>query len=270
MEILGYLGALIIGITLGLLGGGGSILTVPILVYFFKVDAVMATAYSLFIVGCSSLIGSINYWRKGLVRLKTAIYFGVPSVVMVFVTRKWIVPAFPDGQWVSIGSWGLTKDIFILTLFALMMILSSYFMIKGKKKPLKENVTGVRNPLFGVIVEGVVVGFLTGLVGAGGGFIIVPALILLFGLNMKEAVGTSLFIITVKSLVGFIGDATNDYTIDYSLLLGISALAVLGILLGATVSNKVPGPKLKKVFGWMVLIMGLSMLGGELLAPLFY
>jgi len=268
MAILGYIGALIIGLTLGLLGGGGSILTVPVLVYFFKVDAVMATAYSLFIVGCSSLIGSINYWRKGLIRLKTAIYFGFPSVLMVFVTRKWIVPALPEGQWFSFGGWSLTKDIFILTLFALMMISSSYFMIKGKKKPLKENVTGVKNRLFGVIIEGVVVGFLTGLVGAGGGFIIVPALILLFGLSMKEAVGTSLLIITVKSLVGFIGDVTNDYQMDYTLLLSVSALAVLGILLGATLSNKVPGPKLKRIFGWMVLIMGVSMLGGELLAPL--
>ena len=269
MELLGYLGALLIGFTLGLLGGGGSILTVPVLVYFFQVNAVLATAYSLFIVGSSSLIGTVNYWRKGLVNLKTAIYFGVPSVIMVFITRKWILPALPDDVWFSLGKLAFTKELFLLVLFAIMMILSSFFMIRGKKKPLKENVTHIRHRIIGVIIEGILIGFLTGLVGAGGGFIIVPALILLFNHGMKEAVGTSLLIIAIKSLVGFLGDATNDYSIDYELLGVVTGLAAVGILLGATLSNKVPGPKLKKIFGWMVLVMGLLILGEQLLAPLF-
>ncbi len=268
MEGLGYFGALVMGFILGLLGGGGSVMTVPILVYLLRVDVVLATAYSLFIVGASSFFGALSYWRKGLVRFKTGIYFGVPSVIMVFITRKWILPNIPD-VWFAIGSWSMTKELFILVLFSGMMIISAYYIIRVKVRPLNEKtILPSKNTWLVVVSEGVLIGFLTGLVGAGGGFIIVPALLLFFELDIKEAIATSLFIITIKSLIGFIGDITV-YQIDWYLLMIFTGLAVVGIFLGSIMSSRVSGKSLKKIFGWLLLVMGVFMLFGEVLYSLF-
>jgi hypothetical protein len=268
MDALGYFGALVMGFILGLLGGGGSVITVPILVYLLRVDVVLATAYSLFIVGASSFFGALSYWRKGLVRIKTGIYFGIPSVIMVFITRKWILPNISD-VWFTLGTWSMTKDLFILILFSGMMIISAYYIIRVRVRPLNEKtLIPLKNTWFVVIAEGLLIGLLTGLVGAGGGFVIVPALMLFFHLEIKEAVATSLFIITIKSLVGFVGDLTN-YQIDWSLLLLFTSLAVVGIFFGSIFSSKVSGKNVKKIFGWLLLVMGVFMLFGELLFSLF-
>lgn len=261
MEIIGYIASILIGISLGLIGSGGSILTVPVLVYLFAVDAVAATSYSLFIVGFTSAIGSFGYFKKGLVNIKTALVFGVPSIVAVFFTRAYIVPAIPK-EIITIGSFVLTKSILLLLLFAILMVAASYSMIKKDKKKKEEN-SGPQQFNYPVIlIEGAVVGVITGLVGAGGGFLIIPALVLLSKLPMKEAVGTSLVIIAAKSLIGFFGEG-GDTDTDWFLLFSVSAVAAIGIFIGLYLSKKIDGAKLKPLFGWFVLLMGIYIIVKE-------
>jgi len=264
MEIIGYLGAVLMGMSLGLIGGGGSILTVPILVYLFGVNAELSTAYSLFIVGLTSLFGSLSHMKMGNIHWKTAFVFGIPSIISVYITRHFIVPAIPPVL-ISTSSFVLDKDMGILILFAVIMVLASYSMIKkGKPKAQNEGEEIAYNyPL--ILVEGAVVGLVTGLVGAGGGFLIIPALVILAKLPMKQAVGTSLIIIASKSLLGFLGDLGRGQIIDWQFLLVFSAIAVVGIFLGASLSKKISGDKLKPAFGWFVLIMGIYIIVKTLL-----
>ncbi|MCW5910322.1 MAG: sulfite exporter TauE/SafE family protein [Cyclobacteriaceae bacterium] len=255
MEILGYFAAVLVGMVLGALGGGGSILSIPILVYLFGIEPVLASAYSLFIVGATSLVGAIPKYREHLVNLRTGILFGIPSIVAIFSTRKWIVPAIPDVV-LQTESFTLTKRALLLGIFGVLMVLASFSMIRNRKEP---QVNHKRFRTFLVIVEGSLIGFLTGLVGAGGGFLIIPALMFLTGLNFKIAVGTSLFIIAINSLLGFLGDVLT-YPIDWPFLLSITALAVLGILAGHAIARKRPAVHLRKAFGWLTLAMGLFIL----------
>ncbi|MBK7819044.1 MAG: sulfite exporter TauE/SafE family protein [Sphingobacteriaceae bacterium] len=265
MEIFGYISSIIIGISLGLIGGGGSILTVPVLVYLFGVEPMMATAYSLFIVGTSSLVGAFPKYKQGLISLKTAIVFGVPSIISVFATRKFIVPSIPTEVF-HLGEFVVTKSILMMVLFAILMVAASVSMIREKKN--KSNGTDVEEQKFNypmIIVEGLVVGVLTGLVGAGGGFLIIPALVMLSKLPMKMAVGTSLLIIAAKSLIGFMGDiSTHASNMDWKLLMIVTALAIAGIFVGNALSKKIDGNKLKKGFGWFVLVMGIYIIVNEL------
>lgn len=255
MEIIGYIASMLIGITLGLIGGGGSILTVPVLVYLFNVDVVTATAYSLFIVGITSAVGSINYLSRGLVHVKTAIIFGIPSIIAVFITRAYIVPAIPTEIYSS-ANWVVTKSMALMLLFALLMIAASYSMIKGQKSEERNTKEALRFNYIAIFIEGSIVGVLTGLVGAGGGFLIIPALVILSKLPMKAAIGTSLVIIAAKSLIGFFGESTET-VIQWNFLILISAFAIGGIFIGLWLSKKINGDLLKPAFGWFVLIMGL-------------
>jgi uncharacterized protein len=263
IVVFGWLAAIIIGVSLGLIGGGGSILTVPALVYLLGINPVMATAYSLFIVGLTSLVGAFNFHRKGLVDIKTSIVFGIPSIIAVFLTRKFLVPALPDPMF-TLNGFEFTKDIFLMVLFAILMVAASVSMIKKSKKPSDLTPKERKFNYPGILLEGSVVGVLTGLVGAGGGFLIIPALVLLSKLPMKTAIGTSLLIIAAKSLLGFIGDVFN-YDIDWIFLFLFSALSIGGIFLGGWISGYVSGEKLKPAFGWFVLVMGVYILIKELL-----
>ena len=264
IVIIGFAAAIVIGISLGLIGGGGSILTVPVMVYILDIDPVLATAYSLFVVGSTSLVGAGTYMKKGLVNYKTALVFAVPSFIAVFLTRKFLVPALPDPLF-SIGEAMITKNIGIMVFFALIMLAASYSMIFAKKcVDCDEDDPVVFNfPM--IALEGSVVGVITGIVGAGGGFLIIPALVLLAKLPMKMAVGTSLLIIAAKSLIGFLGDLSTQ-TIDWQLLLIFTGLSIVGIFIGSALSKKINEKVLKTGFGWFVLIMGIYIITKELLA----
>lgn len=261
MEIIGYIASLVIGISLGLIGGGGSILTVPVLVYLFGVNPVEATAYSLFIVGLTSLVGVFPKYKSGEVDLKTAFIFGIPSIAAVYSTRAFIVPAIPEKLF-SIGDFAVSKALMIMILFAVLMVFAAVSMIRNKKtKPEEAGAQKFNYPV--IVLEGAVVGVLTGLVGAGGGFLIIPALVLLSKLPMKQAVGTSLLIIAAKSLIGFTGDI-GKHPMDWSLLLSVTGLAIAGIFIGNALSKKVSADGLKKGFGWFVLVMGCYIIVKEL------
>lgn len=259
MTILGFALSLLVGISLGLIGSGGSILTVPILVYTLFIDPVLATGYSLFVVGSSALVGSITFMRKQLVSYKTAVIFGIPAFIAVYLTRKFLIPAIPDMLF-TVGNLPITKDIAIMVFFAIIMLLAAWSMVRGRSEPDVEAEIQYNYPL--IILEGLVVGAVTGLVGAGGGFLIIPALVLLARLPMKLAVGTSLLIIAGKSLIGFLGDVGRG--IDWPFLLLFTGIAIAGIFLGSYLSNYIKGAHLKRGFGWFLVVMAIYIILKEL------
>lgn len=256
MELYGYIASIFMGLSLGMIGGGGSILTVPILVYLFAINPILATAYSLFIVGLTALVGGGFYLKKGEVDLKTGLIFAVPSFIGVYLTRAFVMPQLPDPVF-SIGDQVISKPLLIMFIFAVLMLVASVSMIKTKKLFVQPtNNFSTLNRFILISIEGLVVGGVTGFVGAGGGFLIIPALVLLVGMPMKIAVGTSLFIIAAKSLLGFIGDIQHQAFIDWMLLFTISGIAIIGLIMGMSLSKKVSEKSLKKGFGYFVLVMG--------------
>jgi uncharacterized membrane protein YfcA len=259
----GFLAAVLIGVTLGLIGGGGSILTVPALVYLVGVAPVPATAYSLFVVGLTALVGAVAYMRQGLISYRTAVVFGIPSFVAVFLTRRFIVPALPE-QLFTVAGIAVSRDLGIMLLFAVLMIVASLSMIRRGTREERSGEVEYNYPV--IFLEGLAVGVLTGLVGAGGGFLIIPALVVLARLPMKLAVGTSLLIIAVKSLIGFTGDLVS-MPIDWGFLALFSGFAILGILLGSWLTGFISGARLKPAFGWFTLAMGVSIIGREIVFP---
>jgi uncharacterized protein len=261
-DILGYAASGLIGIALGLIGGGGSILTVPVLVYLFHVEPSLATAYSLFIVGTTSLVGGIKSAINKLVDFRTAIVFAIPSFIAVYLTRRYLMPVIPDDLF-TVGSLMISRDMAIMIFFAVIMVLAAISMIRNKREDSDENsVIQYNYPM--IILEGLVVGAVTGIVGAGGGFLIIPALVIFARLPMKKAVGTSLLIIAAKSLIGFSGDVFSGQEINFSFMLIISAIAIAGIFLGTYLSKFVESKKLRMAFGWFVLVMGIYIIGSEI------
>ncbi len=260
MEILGYLASVFIGIILGLIGAGGSIMTVPIMVYLFKINPEVATGYSLFIVGTTSLFGAIRYYRQGYIHLKTALYFVVPSIITLLAVRKFIMPLIPKVLF-HLGKSIVSKDLLIMLVFAILMILASLSMIKSSNHEEK-----TENPSsYKLILLGLLVGIVTGFLGAGGGFMIIPALVIFGGLEMKTAVGTSLLIISINTLFGFAGDMINGIPIDINLLTFVTIFAILGMFIGTQLAKRIPGEKLKPLFGWFVLLMGVYIIIKEVI-----
>ncbi len=255
-----YFLALFIGVSLGLTGGGGSILTVPVLVYIAKIEPLIATAYSLFIVGSSSLVGAGNYFKKGLVNVKMAFIFAIPAFITVWLMRKFVVHAIPT-QMLQIGDFMLTKDLFLMLFFALIMLFSGIKMVFDINK---EVVIQAKVNTTLVIFSGLLVGVLSGLVGAGGGFLIVPALVFLMNLPMNKAIGTSLLIIAINSLIGFTGDVINLEIINWEFLIIFSVIASFGVFIGIYLNKFLDAKKLKKVFGYFVLIMAVVIVIKEL------
>ncbi|ALL05143.1 permease [Pedobacter sp. PACM 27299] len=262
MEVIAYLASALIGISLGLVGGGGSILTVPVLVYLFGVSPLLATSYSLFIVGSTSLVGAFQNYRNGHVQVKTALLFGLSSVTTVWLTRKFLIPVIPH-QIASFEHFQLTERMLMMVLFAILMVIAAIAMIRSGKDNTAESVA-VKSPnLAKLTFFGIGIGLTTGLLGAGGGFLLIPTLVVLLGLPMKEAIGTSLFIIALNSLIGFSGDF-GHFEINWEFLLKITLIAIAGIFIGGNISRKVDSRKLKIGFGWFVLIMGLYILTKEI------
>ncbi len=258
MEIAGYIASLFIGVSLGMIGGGGSVLTVPILVYFFHVEPVLATAYSLFIVGSTSVVGAFQKWLKKEINFKVAITFGLPSLLTVYLIRKLVIPFIPDILY-QYNSFVIYKGTVTLVLFALLMIGAAIGILKPQqiKRPILPQTQGL-------VLLGIIVGVISGLLGAGGGFIIIPALIFYASLDIKTAVGSSLLIIALNSLVGFAGDVLH-HAISWHQLLIITALAIAGTFAGHLLSGKLPAERIKKIFGWFIFSTGTFILVKELL-----
>ncbi|WP_294819212.1 sulfite exporter TauE/SafE family protein [uncultured Flavobacterium sp.] len=258
LAISGYFMALLVGVSLGLVGSGGSILTVPILVYILGFDAVTATGYSLFVVGGTALVGGLRNAYQHNVNFTIVMLFGIPSLIIAYLVRAFLIPAIPHTI-VTAKNFAVTKPLLLMVLFAAIMLLAALKMIRSA--PI---VAGAEELSKGkIIISGIVTGLLAGAVGAGGGFLIIPALVFLAGLPMKNAVGTSLFIIAIQSLAGFAGDAFGQ-DIDWSFLLPFTAVAVAGIFIGILASRKIDGEKLKKGFGYFVLLMGVYIMVKEL------
>lgn len=267
LEIIGYSVALVIGLALGLIGGGGSIITVPVLVYLMNLPPVIATGYSLFVVGSTSLIGAYINFKKGNIDVKSALIFAAPSLIAVLITRQFILPAMPD-KILPLNSFIITKDIFLMVVFSILMIAVSISMIKQKSATLKNE--GLHNTNFSqVFIQGSLVGFISGLIGAGGGFLIIPALVMFLKLPMKVAIGTSLLIIAINSLIGFAGDLFTDIHVDWNMLLLFTSISIVGVFIGTQLSHSIPGEKLKPAFGWFVLVMGISIMTKELINAKF-
>jgi uncharacterized membrane protein YfcA len=241
-----------IGLSLGLIGAGGSILTIPVFVYILKKDPVSSSVYSMFVVGVSSMAGSIQSIFNKLVDFRAVLAFGIPSVIGVFIARKTIFPAIPD-ELFSIGSFTLSKSMLFMLCLSLLMLLAARRMLKPsiKDRQVDNEERQVTIPL---LFRGLLVGMVTGLLGIGGGFLIVPALYLLVNLPVKKAIGTALLIITINSLFSFL-NSYESTQIEWLLLVKFSLGAVLGIIIGTRLSRKIRGEYLKKTFGWVILGM---------------
>jgi uncharacterized protein len=264
MEIIGYLCATLVGVSLGLLGSGGSILTLPIMVYLLNIDAVTATGYSLFVVGLTSLIGCFKYVFNRLVDLKTAFIFAVPSIAAVFLTRRFLMPAIPN-RVVDTGSFIISKELFILSVFAALMVIVGYTMIRKPTyhEPLKSEFHHYNYPM--LITVGFISGVLTGIVGIGGGFIIIPALVLFARIPIIMSVGTSLLIIAANSFIGFAGELlSGSGEIKYRFLFMFSLFSVTGIFIGFSIVKRIHPDKLKKLFGWFILFTGIIIFINEI------
>ncbi|MES2566095.1 MAG: sulfite exporter TauE/SafE family protein [Bacteroidota bacterium] len=265
--VTGLIAFLIIGIILGLIGGGGSLLGVPVLVYVMCIEADLATTYSLFIVGITALVGAASYLRKGEVSAEAILNFALASIGTVFCMRKFVMPGIP----LQFDFYGhvIHKHTLIMVVFAILILAASYSMIISRKPNRINDVKWnefARTPLgipF-VFVLGILVGIITGFVGAGGGFIIVPVLMIFIRLNFKKAIGTSLCIVALNSIIGFAGSIGNQ-NLDWRFLLIISSFCGIGILLGSLLSNKISAKKLKPAFGWFTLVVGIFVLIKEII-----
>ncbi|MGO1243407.1 MAG: sulfite exporter TauE/SafE family protein [Sphingobacterium sp.] len=262
MMILGFILALLVGVTLGLVGSGGTILTVPIMVYALEVDPVLATTYSLFAIGVTSLVGSIRGVYNKEVDFNKISLFGLPSLLMVFVTRSYILPLVPEI--IVIGRWEFMQDLVLMMLFACVMLVAGLVTIRGANVKTGQVVLPGNVKTSMLVVQGLIVGLVTGVVGAGGGFLIIPALINFNGMSMKRAVSTSLVIISINSFFGILGDVEKFPTFDWSILIGYTSLAIIGIFVGFKLSIVVSGTKLRTGFGVLLLFVAMYIILREL------
>ena len=257
-ELVGYLGALLMGLSLGMVGGGGSIIALPILLYLFHIHPELAIVYSLFIVGSTSVFASANHIKQKNFDVKVAIKFGLASVIAVAFMRFLVMPNIP-ATIITIGNIVIKKSIVLLMIFSVLMLIVSIKMITGHQSNIVQN-----SHSSNLVFNGISVGILTGLIGAGGGFLIVPSLVNKAGLTMKKAIGTSLIIIGINSLIGFVISLIHHPKIDWFLLITFLAVSFAGTVIGTQLSKKIPGEKLKPIFGWFVLLTGIYIIIKEL------
>jgi len=249
-HLAGYFFCIFIGFSLGLIGGGGSILTIPMLVFFFGIDPLIATTYSLFIVGLTAVSGSIDHYRMRNIDYKTVLLFGIPSVIVLFVMRRWLLGLIPSPI-VRTDTWVLSKPLFIMIIFSITMLVAGWSMVrKTSYTHSPEKLSHSR-----LILQGCITGAITGFIGIGGGFIIVPSLVLFAGLPMKRAIGTSLVIITINCLVGIMSNLEIVESLNFIFLSILAALAIVGIVIGTWSIRFIPDKQLKPVFGWIILVL---------------
>ncbi|MEM1002442.1 MAG: sulfite exporter TauE/SafE family protein [Bacteroidota bacterium] len=264
IEVLGYIAAFVVGLVMGLIGGGGSILTVPILVYLIGLNPIIATSYSLFVVGSTAAIGTLRNIKQNQIDFKTALVFAIPSIITVFGVRSIVIPNLPEVIF-TIGSFQFTSALFIMLLFSVIIFLSGLSMINSKQTISESEIkTFDKNQYLAIGTQAIGIGVLAGMVGAGGGFLIVPALVLLVKLPIKKAISTSLFIIAIQSLFGFMGDL-KTIEIDWAFLLIFTAISIIGIFLGLALAKRTSPKVLKKGFGYFTLVMALYILYKELI-----
>ncbi len=256
--------ALAIGCSLGLMGGGGSILTVPVLIYGAGIVPLTASSYSLCIVGCAALVGAGLLARRGNVEYKTALIFSVPSFLAVYMIRKYLLPFLPDPILIF-DRHVVSKNIFILSTFVAVMIFAGTQMIINAGRPDTSVPINLKIPYIRVILDALLVGSTAGFVGAGGGFLIIPALVSFLGLPMRLAVGTSLLIIGINSLMGFAGDLQNHVELNAHFLFYFTLLTCIGVVAGAYFSDFIEVKRLKQTFGWFVLSVAFFIAAKEIL-----
>lgn len=259
MEITGFVLTVVIGLLVGLFGGGGSILTVPVLVYLFAVPATRATTYSLALVSITSLMAVTSSVLQKKIALKKAFQFGVPSLITLYSVRAYVLPSIPS-QFDLLG-YVMEKNTFMMLFFSLLMLASGFFMIRQKKN--NPDCINCRYNPFVLMIAGLLEGIFTGIVGAGGGFIIVPVLMVFGKLSLKQAVANSLFIIGIKSLIGFMGSA-DIAELDLFFLAKIVLIALTGMYWGIQLNKKLDSKQLKPFFGYFVILMGFIVLIKEL------
>ncbi|HEX7903989.1 MAG TPA: sulfite exporter TauE/SafE family protein [Chitinophagaceae bacterium] len=264
MEIIGYIASIFIGISLGMVGSGGSILTVPVLVYLMNVNPLLATTSSLFIVGTTCLVGGVKAYAKRTVDFKAVTEFGIPSIFSIFLTRHYLLPALPD-IFFTIGSLVVSKEMLLMVVFAILMLSASLTMIRSQKTEIKTTASETvrHNKALPLMLFGLCIGVITGLLGAGGGFLIIPTLVLFLKLPMKTAVGTSLLIIAINSLFGFLF-SLKQFDYNWILIISFTVLSITGLFIGSKIANKVSGTSLKNGFGWFVLVMGIYIIVKEI------
>lgn len=261
MDIIwGYILTFLIGVVINLLGGGGSILSIPVLVYVVGVEPHLATSYSLFLVGVSSVIASIDNIRKRSILYKQALIFAFPAFVVTFFMRKYVIGQLPEVIF-TLNDWQLTKDTAIMLFFAIVMLLTSITSIRGRKDPGNDIPTSYNYPM--IFIQGIFVGFITGFVGAGGGFLIIPAMVFLARIPMRNAIATSLLVIAINASFGFLGDL-GTVPIDWKFLLLFVSFAILGVLAANPFKQKISNQSLRKAFGYLVLILAIIVIYSEL------
>lgn len=264
LAIFGYACLVLTGVSLGLLGAGGSILGVPILVYLLSVPPVEATGYSLVLVGATALVGAFRMIRSGYAHPRMAWRFGAPSILGVYLSRRVVFPAVPDPVF-NLGAVVVSKDTFVMVIFAAFMAVAAVKMVRtGKKADVDEFHPHHYVPGYVIALAGLGVGVLTGFVGAGGGFLVLPVLVLKGGLPIRMAIGTSLLIIAAKSLLGFVGEIQARDAIDYLFIATILAPAFVGIYAGTWLNRRVSATGIKKGFGYFLLLVCVVIAAREL------
>ena len=251
LHILGYIGATLTGLVLGLLGGGGALLSIPVLVYLFHIEPQLATSYSLILIALSASSGAYQNIRKNLVDYNAALYYGIPSVISVYIVRRWVMPNLPKVMF-TVGGYTIDKNLFILIVLAVVMFIAAYKMISsgnGNEGEKEHEVNHLRLAFFAVLI-----GAFLGLVGAGGGFLMVPALIYFANVHTKKAIGTSLLLVSINSFIGFAGDLRSHVQIEWPFFFTFLFFSIAGVFIGHYLSTYIHNNKLRKYFGWFILI----------------
>ena len=253
MEIAGYIAAVLIGVSLGLLGSGGSILSLPALIFFFGLEPILATTYSLFIVGVPAIVGSVKQMFAGNIVWKKLFLFGIRSSLGVVVARSFVLPRIPEN--ILLASLSIKRGDLLLFLFSLLMLAAAILLLRNNKGARTQR-TSARI----LLLLGFLIGFTAGFLGAGGGFLIVPALLFFGGLTFKEATAMSLTLVGVQCLVGFIADLSQMQIPDLQLLITFTILTLAGMLIGLRFQSRADVFFLKKILALIILLIGLVLL----------